>query len=76
MLNVKPINAIVASSDQVDAAGTWGKYAYVGRTWKPAFVAIDDLDLEACDLIKVEVDGKELEVLRSAEMKIEAWHES
>jgi hypothetical protein len=31
------------------------------------------LDLTACALIKVDVDGKELEVLRSAEMTIERF---
>lgn len=73
VLNVKPINAFVATSDQVDTAGPWGKYAYIGTTWKPTFIAIDDLDVEACDLIKVDVDGNELEVLKSAEMRIEAY---
>lgn len=73
ILNVKPINAFVAASDQTSTAGPWGKRAYVGTTWKPTFFAIDALDMEACDLIKVDVDGKELEVLKSAEMKIEAY---
>jgi len=73
LLNVKPINAFVATSDQVDTAGPWGKYAYVGTTWKSTFIAIDELGLDTCDLIKVDVDGKELEVLKSAEMIIEAY---
>jgi hypothetical protein len=34
-------------------------------------LALDSLDLVACDLIKIDVDGKELEVLRSGEMQIE-----
>lgn len=72
VLNVKPINAFVATSDQVDTAGPWGKYSYVGTTWQSTFIAIDDLSLESCDLIKIDVDGKELEVLKSAEMMIEA----
>ena len=70
--NTKPINAFVATSENVDTGSPgWGKYAYVGDVWKPQFLALDSLDLEACDLIKVDVDGKELEVLRSGEMQIE-----
>jgi hypothetical protein len=34
-------------------------------------MAIDALELDACDLIKVDVDGKELEDLRSGETQIE-----
>ncbi len=71
ILNTKPINAFVATSDTVDTGGAWGKFAYVGKTWEPQFLAIDALEFDACHLIKVDVDGKELEVLRSAEMKIE-----
>lgn len=70
--NTKPINAFVATSDEVDtASAVWGKYAYVSESWSPTYLALDSLDLEACDLIKVDVDGKELEVLRSGEMQIE-----
>jgi len=71
LVNVKPINAFVATSENVDPSGVWGETAYIGKTWKPHFMAIDSLDFETCDLIKIDVDGKELEVLRSAEMKIE-----
>jgi hypothetical protein len=73
ILNTKPINAFIAASDNVETGGAWGEFAYIGKTWKPHFLAIDALNLEACDLIKVDVDGKELEVLRSAEMKIEKY---
>lgn len=73
ILNVRPMNAFVATSDKVDTGGVWGPSAYVGTTWAPAFVAIDSLDLKQCDLIKVDVDGKELEVLRSGEMIIEKF---
>lgn len=70
--NVKPINAFIAASEDVDtASGVWGKFAYVGQKWTPQFLAIDALELPACDLIKIDVDGKELEVLRSGEMQIE-----
>jgi len=70
--NTKPINAFVATSAGVDTGSSqWGKFAYVGDVWKPQFVALDSLELHGCDLIKVDVDGKELEVLRSGEMQIE-----
>ena len=73
ILNVKPINAFVATSDKADTGGVWGTSAYVGTTWEPAFVAIDSLDLKQCHLIKVDVDGKELDVLQSGEMTIERF---
>jgi len=70
--NTKPINAFVATSDDVDtASAVWGKFAYVGRTWSPHYLGLDSLELVGCDLIKIDVDGKELEVLRSGEMQIE-----
>jgi FkbM family methyltransferase len=70
--SVKPINVFVASSENVDTSGGgWGKHAYVGEEWTPQFLALDALDLPACTLIKVDVDGKELEVLRSGEILIE-----
>jgi hypothetical protein len=71
--NTKPINAFVATSDKVSTGGVWGEFAYVGETWKTQFIALDALELDACDLIKVGVDGKELEVLRSGEMQIERY---
>jgi FkbM family methyltransferase len=68
----KPLNAFVASSENVDTSSkAWGEFAYVSSTWQTRFVALDALELEACDLIKVDVDGKELDVLRSGEMQIE-----
>jgi len=72
--NTKPINAFVACNSDVDtASGTWGRYAYVSERWEPIFLPLDALDLSACDLIKVDVDGNELEVLRSGEMQIEKY---
>jgi FkbM family methyltransferase len=68
--NTKAINAFIADSDQVDFAGPWGKFGYVSETWTPPYLAIDALNLEKCAFIKVDVDGKELEVLRSAEKTI------
>lgn len=69
--NVRPINAFVATNPSVDTAGPWGKYAYVGEVWEPQFVSLDALNLPACHLLKIDVDGKELEVLRSASGLIE-----
>jgi FkbM family methyltransferase len=63
--NVRPINAFVADSDQVDTSGPWGRYGFVSEIWSAPIMAIDALDLQACAFIKVDVDGKELEVLRS-----------
>jgi FkbM family methyltransferase len=72
--NTKPMNTFVAEGDQVDTrSAVWGQYAYLGTTWQPTFVALDALELTACHLIKVDVDGKELAVLRSGEMQIERF---
>jgi len=72
--NTKPINAFVATSDKVDTASeVWGKFAYVSEGWSTHFLALDSLELTALDLIKVDVDGKELEVLQSGEMQIERF---
>jgi FkbM family methyltransferase len=70
--NTKPINVFVATSQNTDTSSkAWGEFAYVSRTWATQFLALDALDLAACDLIKVDVDGKELDVLQSGEMQIE-----
>jgi len=72
--NTRAINAFVATSDKVDTGGgVWGKFAYVSEGWSTQFLALDSLELSACDLIKVDVDGKELEVLQSGEMQIERY---
>jgi FkbM family methyltransferase len=72
--NVLPLRLFVAMSEAAETSSAqWGSTAYVGETWKPQFVAIDALDLDRCALIKVDVDGHELEVLRSGEMQIERY---
>ncbi len=72
--NTRPINAFVAPNAEVSTASeTWGQYAYVSERWPTRFLAIDDMDLEALDLVKVDVDGKELEVLQSGAMQIERF---
>jgi FkbM family methyltransferase len=70
--NTLPVNAFVAASPDVETASArWGKHAYVSERWSPPFMALDDLALERCDLIKVDVDGNELQVLQSGAMQIE-----
>ena len=63
--NTRAINAFVATGSHVDTAGPWGQDAYTGGIWPPQFLALDSLALPACHLIKIDVDGKELEVLQS-----------
>ena len=71
--NVKTINRFIADSSEVDTGSrVWGRYAYTGDVWAPEFMALDDLNLPRCEFIKVDVDGKELEVLRSAKRLIQA----
>jgi FkbM family methyltransferase len=70
--NTKAINAFVATSNDADTGSNeWGEFAYASKTWRTPFLALDSLDLASCDLIKVDVDGKELDVLQSGEMQIE-----
>src|ERR1700737_1958983 len=71
--NTKPLNVFLATSNDLDTGSVWGKFANVGETWGVPFSTIAAMDLTACDLIKVDVDGNELEVLRSGEMQIERF---
>jgi FkbM family methyltransferase len=64
--NVKPINCFVADSESVDTAGPWGKYGFVSAIWGTEIVPVDLLNIETCSFIKIDVDGKELQVIRSA----------
>jgi hypothetical protein len=69
--NVRPINQFLADSPDVSTASdVWGEHAYVGDVWSPAIAPLDALGLTRCDFIKIDVDGKELEVLRSGERTI------
>lgn len=64
--NVKPINAFVADNTDVNTgSAVWGEHAYIGDTWTPTFTSLDRLDIDRLSFIKVDVDGNELEVLRS-----------
>lgn len=75
LANVKPLNHFIADDANVDTASpVWGEHAYTGEVWPVSFIQIDALGLPRCDLIKVDVDGKELEVLRSALKTIEKFH--
>lgn len=69
--NVKALNCFIADSPQVDTGGQWGRFGYVSEIWGTTMVSIDALAIEACSFIKIDVDGKELEVLRSARGLIE-----
>src|SRR5258706_15667639 len=54
--NTKPINAFVATSAKADTGGgAWGQFAYISDNWTTQFLALDSLDLAACDLIKIDV---------------------
>lgn len=66
--NTQAINAFVATSPNVNTAGPWGRYAYTSEKWETQFVSLDALNPPACHLIKIDVDGKELEVLKSGEV--------
>ena len=70
--NVKAINAFVAHSPEVSMAGPWGEFGFVSEKWRASVMSIDSLGLDQCALIKVDVDGAEYEVLRSAEATIKA----
>ena len=70
--NVKAINAFVAHSPDIDMAGPWGEFGFVSEKWRASVMSIDSLGLDQCALIKVDVDGAEYEVLRSAEATIKA----
>jgi FkbM family methyltransferase len=69
--NVKALNCFIADSPQVNTSGPWGKFGYVSETWGAPVVSIDALGIESCSFIKIDVDGKELEVLKSASRLIE-----
>jgi FkbM family methyltransferase len=69
--NVKALNCFIADTPDVDTSGPWGKFGYVSEIWGAPVVSIDSLNLSSCAFIKIDVDGKELEVLRSAQRLIE-----
>lgn len=72
MRHVKPINAFIATTADIETAGPWGKFAFVSETWPPQFLSLDALKLASCQLLKIDVDGKELEVLKSGEALLQS----
>lgn len=69
--NVKPANVFVACSSEVETGSKkWGENAFLGDIWAPVFTSLDKLNLSSCRMIKIDVDGNELEVLKSAEETI------
>jgi FkbM family methyltransferase len=66
--NVKALNCFLAQSKDVDTASPqWGKFAYVSERWGADITSLDSLGIDTCSFIKIDVDGKELEVLKSGE---------
>ena len=71
--NVKPINAFVENDPDADTSGVWGKYGYVSETWAPPIISLDSIELEACDFIKIDTDGRELKILISGMITIDLF---
>jgi tRNA G37 N-methylase Trm5 len=66
--NVQPINAFVKKSGDAVMQEQFIKKGFATNE-----ITIDALGLDACRLIKVDVDGNELDVLRSAEQTIKKF---
>jgi Methyltransferase FkbM domain len=64
--NVKPLNHFISDTPDVDTSGPWGQFGFVSQQWGPTFASLDSFGIESCRLIKIDVDGKELQVIRSA----------
>lgn len=70
--NVKPVNAFIARDAALaDTSSDWGEHAFVSEKWSAPFITLDSLGLEQCRLLKIDVDGKELEVLQSGAKLLE-----
>jgi FkbM family methyltransferase len=67
--NVRPLNALVTAREP--AISERADTALPDRS--ACSVPLDSLALERCDFVKVDVDGGELDVLRSGEMQIERF---
>jgi FkbM family methyltransferase len=67
--NVRPINAFVVSPDTTRSAMNLAGFG----GWPVDCKSLDALELDALHLLKIDVDGYELEVLKSAEMQIERF---
>jgi len=74
IVNTKPINSFVADGIPVTSGSTAiASDPVTGETWPAPILSLDSLELQACNFIKVDVDGSELEVFRSCEMQIERF---
>lgn len=74
IVNTKPIEALVGADPNARGPGSaWGAHAFISAKWGAQRIALDDLDLEGCRLVKIDVDGQELDVLKSGEMLIERF---
>ena len=72
--NTKPLNAFVAAAESASAQGAASApRPFIGGTWRASFLPLDSIELDACHFIKVDVDGSEIDVLRSGEMQIERF---
>jgi FkbM family methyltransferase len=69
--NVKALNCFIADSPETDTSGPWGEFAFVSKIWGAPVISLDSFSIEPCSFIKIDVDGKELQVLRSANHLIE-----
>jgi FkbM family methyltransferase len=65
--NTRPLNVLATARAPAIAGRADGASSGAAR------VPLDSLELERCDFIKVDVDGGELDVLRSGEMQIERF---
>jgi FkbM family methyltransferase len=69
--HVRPLNAFVSDVPKPKTSSEmWG--SYVSDKWPTPVTKLDDLGLDSCALIKIDVDGGELGVLKSAARLIEA----
>lgn len=62
--NITPINAFISNDP---ATSMTGSYAFVSDQWTPPVIQLDSLGLKSCRFIKVDVDGREINVFKSAE---------
>jgi FkbM family methyltransferase len=62
--NVKPINGYVMPRD---AAAPMVPLSFISERWVPDALALDELGLESCRLLKIDVDGSEADILKSGE---------
>jgi len=69
VVNVKPMNVYLTQPSASPPAP--GESPFVSEHWPPPPMALDELPLEQCRLVKVDVDGHEIEVLRSGERLVE-----